>query len=108
VRNGLTCGLKNFHFQEQGFVISFPEEGNERTKYLYYRVRYTDIKANQTYETCLAEIVDAHSFDSNYPYTVGFFKGSFDGKTDFGSSYLEIRIVSSIEDFWKFLNDLDI
>ena len=100
--------LKNFHFQEQGFIVSFPEEGNERTKYLYYHVKYSDMKANNTFETCLAEIVDSQSFDSNYPYTVGFFKGPFDEKTDFKSAYLEIRIIRSIEDFWKFLNDLNI
>jgi hypothetical protein len=100
---------KSFHFQEKDWLISFPTEGNEGRKYLYYSVRFTNRKNKQkTQEVCLTEIVGSPEFEDNFPYTVGFFKGSIDEETDLKSVYLEIRIVKSIEEFWKFLNDLNI
>lgn len=59
-------------------------------------------------KVCLSDILEDPLFEENYPHIVGFFKGSVNGETQLGSSYLEIRIVRSIEDFWKFLNDLDL
>jgi hypothetical protein len=56
----------------------------------------------------LLEIVDRVEFENNFPYTVGFFKDAIDNKNHFKAAYLEIRIVRSLEDFWKFLNDQNI
>lgn len=100
--------LKNFHFQEIGWVIGFPQRGNENRKYLYYAVQFWDRKTNSSGTVCLAEKVDTPEFEAHYPHTVGFFKGQINDKTDPKSSYLEIRVVNSIEEFWKFLNDLNI
>ncbi len=99
---------KIFHFQEKDWLISFPNEGNEGRKYLYYSVKFTNRKTKMDTQVCLAEIVDTPEFEESFPYTVGFFKGLSSVKTDLESDYLEIRIVRSIEDFWKFLNDLNI
>ena len=47
-------------------------------------------------------------FENGYPYTVGFFKGPVDGEGNFVVNFLELRIIRCVEEFWKFLNDLDI
>ena len=99
---------KSFHFQERDCIISFPNVGNEKRKYLYYSVKFTDKKTKKVTTECLAEIVGSSSFEENFPYTIGFFKGLIGAESDLRSVYLEIRIVRSIEEFWKFLNDLNI
>ena len=99
---------KNFHFQEKDWLISFPNVGNEGRKYLYYSVKFTNRKNGENLQICLTEIVDSPEFEENFPHTIGFFKGAIDEKIDLKSAYLEIRIVRSIEELWKFLNDLNI
>ena len=100
---------KNFHFQEMDWLISFPASGNEGRKYLYYSVAFEDRKrGNVNSQVSLMDIVDIAEFERNYPHTVGFFRGPIEKDTDFCSTYLEIRIIRSIEEFWKFLNDLNI
>ena len=56
----------------------------------------------------LAEIITNSNFENGFPYTVGYFKRTKDEKSGSSYAYLEIRIIRSIEDFWKFLNDLDV
>jgi len=91
------------------WLISFPDSGNEGRKYLYYSVAFKDRKkGNAMSQTCLMDIVDAVEFEKNYPHTVGFFRASIDHDTDFNCNYLEIRVIRCIEEFWKFLNDLNI
>ena len=91
------------------WLISFPSTGNDGRKYLYYSVEFTDrSKGRAKTKVCLAEIVDNPEFEKSYPHTVGFFKGPVNEEEELGASYLEIRIIRSIEDFWKFLNDLNL
>ncbi len=104
----LQVGWKNFHFNERKWVLSFPSEGNEGRKYLYYKVKKTDLESFTESFVSLFEVFDSPEFDANYPYTVGFFKQPINGTQDLKPFYLEIRVIASIEDFWKFLNDLDI
>jgi hypothetical protein len=100
---------KCFHFQEIDWFISFPASGNEGRKYLYYSVLFKDRKKGTvSSQVNLIDLVDATEFENNYPHTAGFFRGSIDDETNFGANYLEIRIIRSIEEFWKFLNDLNI
>ncbi len=54
------------------------------------------------------DLVDTNEFEKNYPHTVGFFKETIDKETSFWLNYLEIRVIRSLEEFWKFLNDLNI
>ena len=56
----------------------------------------------------LADIVDSPMFENGYPHTVGFFRDSVDKEGNFEANFLELRIVRCIEEFWKFLNDLNI
>jgi len=99
---------KCFHFQEKDWLICFPSEGNEGRKYLYYSVFFKDRKnGNSDSQVFLMDLVDSAEFEKNYPYTVGFSKETSGNDADF-SNYLEIRVIRSIVDFWKFLNDLDI
>jgi hypothetical protein len=99
---------KSFHFQEKNWLISFPSKGNEGRKYLHYTVKFINRNSKENKEVFLAEIVENPQFEESLPYTVGFFRGSIDEKTGLEIAYLEIRIIRSIEEFWKFLNDLNI
>jgi hypothetical protein len=63
---------------------------------------------NSKSQVTLTDIVDVAEFEKNYPHTVGFFREPIDKDTNYGFSYLEIRVIRSIEEFWKFLNDLNI
>jgi hypothetical protein len=103
---------KSFHFQEMDWLISFPASGNEGRKYLYYSVEFKDRKnGNAKSQVSLMDIVDVVEFEKNYPHTVGFFREPIDKDTkdaNFSFNYLEIRVIRSIEEFWKFLNDLNI
>ena len=91
------------------WLISFPASGNEGKKYLYYSVVFKDRKKGNTKsQVSLMDIVDVAEFENNYPHTVGFFRESIDKDTNCGFNYLEIRVIRCIEEFWKFLNDLDI
>ena len=90
------------------WLISFPTSGNEGRKYLCYSVMFKDCKkGNSKSQVSLMDIVDVVEFENNYPHTVGFFKGQIDKDTDL-PNYLEIRVIRCIEEFWKFLNDLNI
>jgi hypothetical protein len=101
--------LKSFHFQEMDWLISFPASGNEGRKYLYYSVVFKDRKkGNVQSQVSLMDIVDIAEFEKNYPHTVGFFREPIDNEANFSSNYLELRIIRTIEEFWKFLNDLNI
>jgi hypothetical protein len=100
--------FKRFHFQELDWVISFPEKGNQGRKYLYYTVTFENRnKGNFEVQSCLADVFENPEFEKSFPYTVGFFKES-KGTSNEDPFYLEMRIIQSIEEFWKFLNDLDI
>jgi hypothetical protein len=100
---------KSFHYQEMDWIISFPNAGNEGKKYLYYSVSFVDRKTKQVKtQITLADIVDSQIFENGYPHTVGFFRDPIDKEGNFVANYLELRIIRCIEDFWKFLNDLNI
>jgi len=91
------------------WLISFPDSGNEGRKYLCYSVVFNDRKkGNAKPQVTLMDIVDAEEFEKNYPHTVGFFREPIDKDTNFSGTYLEIRVIRCIEEFWKFLNDLNI
>ena len=56
----------------------------------------------------LEEILENPEFEKCYPHTVGYYK-EFSGEgTEFKPEYLEIRRISTVEEFWLFLNALDI
>jgi hypothetical protein len=91
------------------WLICFPSTGNEGRKYLYYSVIFKDRKkGSANSQVCLMDLVDTTEFEKNYPHTVGFFRETIDKENNFCPNYLEIRVIRSIEEFWKFLNDLNI
>ena len=100
---------KSFYFQEMDWIISFPNTGNEGRKYLYYSISFNDRKTKQIKtQIVLADIVDSPMFENGFPHTVGFFRDPVDIEGSFEVNYLELRIIRCIEEFWKFLNDLNI
>lgn len=56
----------------------------------------------------LGEVLDRPEVDTNYPHTVCFYKVSFGKGANFKPEYLELRKIESVEEFWLFLNALDI
>ena len=100
---------KKFYFQEMDWLISFPNSGNEGRKYLFYSVQFFDRRNKQSSPyVVLADVVDSPTFENGFPHTVGFFRDSVDKEGNFEANYLELRIISCLEDFWKFLNDLNL
>ena len=100
---------KKFHFQEIDWIITFPNSGNSGKKYVNYSVFLSDRnKKTVGKRVCLADLVENLEFQEKFPHTVGFFKCETDGSLNTGASYLELRTIRSLEDFWKFLNDLDL
>ena len=100
--------FKKFHFQELDWVICFPDSGNQG-KYLDYTVLVIERKEKPSRERCvtLGTIFDKAEFEGHFPHTVGFFKNSTED-SDFKPEYMEIRIIRTIEDFWLFLNALNL
>ena len=100
--------MEKLSFSGNRLHNQFSNRRKRGPKVLYYSVKITKQRNRENKEACLTELVDSPEFEANFPYTIGFFKGPIDEKTDLKSVYLEIRVVRSIEEFWKFLNDLNI
>ena len=56
----------------------------------------------------LGEALEKPEIDGNYPHTVGFYKVSSGRGANFKPEYLELRRIQNVEEFWLFLNALDI
>ena len=56
----------------------------------------------------LGDLLESPEFEKHYPHTVGFYKDSSEDGAAFKPSYLELRIIRMVEDFWMFLNALDV
>ncbi len=100
---------KNFHFMEMDWLVYFPKDGN-KGKYLGYNVLFRDRKEviSEPKHITLQEIVETPEFENKYPHTIGYYKEASGEGTEFKPEYLEIRRVNSVEEFWLFLNALDI
>ncbi|HTY75961.1 MAG TPA: hypothetical protein VMD05_10400 [Candidatus Nanoarchaeia archaeon] len=101
--------FKAFHFKEIDFFISFPVGGNVG-KYADYDVIFVDGSSeSRTLEkkVKLHEILDLIKVEQNYPHTVGYFKTSCSG--DYVKpEYLELREIRTVEEFWAFLNAVNL
>jgi len=101
---------KKFHFMEIDWLVYFPRCGN-KGKYLNYSVTLIERKKGATQPRQLVkveEIVENPEFEKQYPHTVGFYKECSGEGEEFKPEYLEIRRISTVEEFWLFLNALDI
>lgn len=101
---------KKFHFQEIDCLIYFPANCNSG-KYCNYNVVFVERKkgvAQPEKMVKLGDVLDSPELDQKYPHTVGYFKFSSGSGENFKPEYLELRIIRTVEDFWLFLNSLDI
>lgn len=92
------------------WLVYFPKDGN-KGKYLGYNVLLIDRKKiadEPEKHITLQEILETPEFERSYPHTVGYYKEASGEGTEFKPEYLEIRRISTIEEFWLFLNALDI
>jgi hypothetical protein len=108
--SSLESKTKKFHFQEIDWVLYFPRDGNNG-KYRNYTVTFRDRKKRITQpgkRIKLGEVLDKLEIDRNYPHTVGFYKVSSGKGANFKPEYLELRKIQTVEEFWFFLNALDI
>lgn len=102
--------FKKFHFMELDWLVYFPKYGN-KGKYINYNVLFTEHSkesAKPKKYVTLREILENPKFDRCYPHTVGYFKESSRKGKRLNQEYLEIRRIHAIEDFWLFLNALDL
>jgi hypothetical protein len=101
--------FKKFHLQELDWLIFFPCSGN-KGKYIGYTVMFLDRKQKLVKEqhVTLGTLLDKPEFEENFPHTIGFFKYSSGEGTEFKPDYMEIRVIRSVDDFWLFLNALNI
>ena len=93
---------------EIDWLVYFPRYGN-KGKYLNYDVMLIDRKEGTAQPECvkLEEVLENREFETRYPHTVGFYKESSGKGAEFKPEYLEIRRISTIEEFWLFLNAVD-
>ena len=100
---------KKFHFQEINKILQFPLQGNHG-KYFAYRIQIkTPLTQNQhTPDIPLCNFLESIEVEQNYPHTVGYYKHSKTEGTDFQPQYLELRKIASIEEFWLFLNAVNL
>jgi hypothetical protein len=95
---------------EVDLLVYFPRCGN-KGKYLNYDVITVDRKKGRSQSgklVKLREILEDREFERRYPHTVGFYKESSGERAEFKPEYLEIRRINNVEEFWLFLNALDI
>ena len=100
--------MKTFHFKEIDWFISFPADGNVG-KYADYDVVFVEgAPEKSAYEkkVKLHEILDLPQVEQNYPHTVGYFKLPCEGFSK--PEYLELREIRSVEEFWAFLNAVNL
>lgn len=98
---------KVFHFQELDWLLYFPTKGN-KGKYSGYSVLFKEKKETQTRQVVLGSVLERPEVEERYPHTVGFFKAHNDNEPDSAKRYMEIRKVQNVDDFWLFLNALNL
>jgi hypothetical protein len=106
----LSAQFKVFHFQELDWLIYFPNEGN-KGKYSGYTVLLKARKGKDPqHKDCvtLGYVLEQPELEEHYPHTVGFFKGSCDEGDDCELRYMEIRTIHNADEFWLFLNALNL
>ena len=103
---GLT---KKFYFQDIDRIIEFPNLGNEG-KYMGYRVRVkcTENVNDSVEPTVLGQFLESTEVENKYPHVVGYFKDAEGEGPNLRPQYLEIRKIATVEEFWLFLNALDL
>ncbi len=93
---------KKFHFQEIDWTISFPLEGNSG-KYRGYKV-WLEMHSGEAERSRLGDVLDMPEIDDRYPHTVGYYKACIGRRPE----YLELREIRSQEEFWAFLNSVNL
>ena len=56
----------------------------------------------------LGDILENPEFEQRYPHTVGYFKHNTGNDAEFKPEYMELRKIRTIEEFWMFLNALNL
>lgn len=101
---------KKFHFQEIDWVICFPADGNAG-KYRTYKVLLVERKNRKFSEgkqLRLGEVLDRTELENGYPHTVGYFKVGNVQQENFKPEYLELRGINTVDEFWAFLNAINL
>jgi hypothetical protein len=102
----LQASYKRFHFKELDWTITFPPEGNSG-KYSHYQVTLQKTPLAPEQLMRLGEILENPAFEEHYPYTVGYYKTAINEHVN-TPQYLELRKIKSVEEFWHFLNSLNL
>ena len=106
----MSAPFKVFHFQELDWLLFFPVEGN-KGKYCGYTVllrERTEKGKTQQNHVVLGDVIERTELEEHYPHTVGYFKASCDELPDGELRYLENRRIHNVDEFWLFLNALNL
>ncbi|MFB3889637.1 MAG: hypothetical protein ACE14S_09120 [Candidatus Bathyarchaeia archaeon] len=103
----MTTEYKIFHFQELGWTVRFPD-GESTGKYNSRRVILKRGKTELSADVKLGEVLDDPALEEHYPHTVGYYRESAGEEAVSEPRYLELRRVTCVEEFWSFLNSLNI
>jgi hypothetical protein len=101
---------KKFHFQEVDWLIYFPLYGNcgKYRGYTIFLVERKDGKLQTEQTLKLGDVLDRPEIDQHYPHTVGYYRSAAGDGADFKPEYLELRGIGTVEEFWMFLNSLNL
>jgi hypothetical protein len=102
----LEAKYKTFHLLEIGWFIHFPIQGNTG-KYPDYDVVWVDGKSESEKRLKLRNILELPEVENHYPHTVGYFKTPY-GDLNSNREYLELREIRTVEEFWAFLNAVNL
>ena len=103
----MICQFKKFHFIELDWLVYFPNCGN-KGKYNTYTVIFKKGISCQEKKVRLSEVLEDLELELHYPHTVGYYKISDSDERKFKPDYLELRKIWTVEEFWIFLNSLNI
>jgi hypothetical protein len=106
LRIDLSATFKVFHFQELDWLLLFPVDGNQG-KYCTYNVLLKE-RRQKSKPVPLGAVMERAELEEHYPHTVGYFKASCDELPDGELRYLENRRIHSVDEFWLFLNALNL
>lgn len=100
-----------FHFIEIDLLLYFPSSGNKGRKYPKYGVAFLNRKTREKQEgkrINLEDVLDRAEIKENYPHTVAHYVESIRKGGLFAPLYEEKRVVKNVQEFFKFLSDLEV
>ncbi|MCW4040089.1 MAG: hypothetical protein NWE83_04965 [Candidatus Bathyarchaeota archaeon] len=108
---GIAVVSSKFRFREIDWLFYFPEKGNAGREYANYRVWYRDRKrgiSQRGPQATLEDVLADSDIESNYPHTIDYYFYATGRRSTYTPYIIETRIVTSRDDFYCFLEELEL